>query len=158
VQSVESQRRLIGTRSFHRKCWRVSQARNQHKTGSNQSSEDGCDIFLPNVGWLSTDYTALYPRNNYPYVKSFIHQWLYSALLAPALFFSPVIILTQSVGLLGRVIIPSQGLYLNTGQHKHRTNAYTGIHALSGIRTHDPSVRASEDSSFRRPRGHCDQH
>jgi hypothetical protein len=41
------------------------------------------------------------------------------------------------VGLLGRVIIPSQGLYLHrTTQHrKTRTN----IHALSGIRTHDPS-------------------
>jgi hypothetical protein len=41
------------------------------------------------------------------------------------------------VGLLGRVISPSQGLYLHrTMQHrKTRTN----IHALSGIRTHDPS-------------------
>jgi hypothetical protein len=41
------------------------------------------------------------------------------------------------VGLLGRVISPSQGLYLHrTTQHrKTRIN----IHALSGIRTHDPS-------------------
>jgi hypothetical protein len=41
------------------------------------------------------------------------------------------------VGLLRRVISPSQGLYLRrTTQHrKMRTN----IHALSGIRTHDPS-------------------
>jgi hypothetical protein len=31
----------------------------------------------------------------------------------------------QSAGLLGRVISSSQGLYLNTGQHKHRINAYT---------------------------------
>jgi hypothetical protein len=54
---------------------------------------------------------------------------------------------SQTVGLFGRVISPSQGRYLNTGQHKHRINAYTpNIHALSGIRTHDPSVRASEDS------------
>jgi hypothetical protein len=28
--------------------------------------------------------------------------------------------LSQAVGLLGRVISSSQGLYLNTGQHKHR--------------------------------------
>jgi hypothetical protein len=28
---------------------------------------------------------------------------------------------------------------------------------LSGIRTHDPSVRASEDSSCLRLRGHCDR-
>jgi hypothetical protein len=41
------------------------------------------------------------------------------------------------VGLLGRVISPSQGLYLHrTTQHrKTRTN----IHTLSGIRTHDLS-------------------
>jgi hypothetical protein len=32
---------------------------------------------------------------------------------------------SQRVGFLGRVISPSQGLYLNTGQHKHRINAYT---------------------------------
>jgi hypothetical protein len=55
---------------------------------------------------------------------------------------------SQTTGLLGRVISPSQGRYLNTGQHKHRINAHTpNIHDLSGIRTHDPSVRASEDSS-----------
>jgi hypothetical protein len=42
-----------------------------------------------------------------------------------------------TVGLLGRVISPSQGLYLHkTTQHrKTRTN----IHALGWIRTHDPS-------------------
>jgi hypothetical protein len=32
---------------------------------------------------------------------------------------------------------------------------HTDIHALSGIRTHDPSVQASEDISCLRPRGHC---
>jgi hypothetical protein len=31
---------------------------------------------------------------------------------------------SQTVGLLGRVISPFQGRYLNTGQHKHRINAY----------------------------------
>jgi DNA-binding sugar fermentation-stimulating protein len=31
------------------------------------------------------------------------------------------------------------------------------IHASSGIRTHDPYVRAGEDSSCFRPRGHCDR-
>jgi hypothetical protein len=31
------------------------------------------------------------------------------------------------------------------------------IHAVSGIRTHDPSVRASEDCSCLRPRGYCDR-
>jgi hypothetical protein len=41
------------------------------------------------------------------------------------------------VRLLGRVISPSQGLYLHrTTQHR---KTRTKIHALSGIRTHDPS-------------------
>jgi hypothetical protein len=52
-----------------------------------------------------------------------------------------------SVGLFGRVISPSQGLYLHI-EHKHRINAHnTDIHALSGIRTHDPRVRASKGST-----------
>jgi hypothetical protein len=43
--------------------------------------------------------------------------------------------LRQPVGLLGRGISPSQGLYLHTNTEKSQTN----IHAMSGIRTHDPS-------------------
>jgi hypothetical protein len=35
------------------------------------------------------------------------------------------LIYSQSVGLLGRVISPSQGLYLHTEQRKHRINAYS---------------------------------
>jgi hypothetical protein len=54
-------------------------------------------------------------------------------------------------------ISPSQDRYLHTGQHKHRINIHTDIHALSGIRTHDSSVRAGEDSSCLRPHGHCDR-
>jgi hypothetical protein len=73
-------------------------------------------------------------------------------------FFSSLIY-TQSVGLVGWGISPSQGRYLHTKQHRHRLKAHnTDIHDLSGIRTHDPSVRVSEDSSCLRPRGHCDRH
>jgi hypothetical protein len=65
-------------------------------------------------------------------------------------------IILQTVGLLGRVISSSKGLYLNTGQHKQNKHIRTpNIHALSRIRTHDPSVRASEDSSCLRPLGYC---
>jgi hypothetical protein len=39
-------------------------------------------------------------------------------------------------------------------ENKRRHN----IHVLSGIRTHGPSVRVSEDSSCLRPRGQCDRH
>jgi hypothetical protein len=90
-------------------------------------------------------------------IQSLIYQWHYSPLLDPGLFFSFVIFFTQSVGLLGRGISPSQGRYLYTGQYKRRINAHTDINALSWIRTHDPSVRASEDSSYLRPPGHCDR-
>jgi hypothetical protein len=34
---------------------------------------------------------------------------------------------------------------------------HTDLHALSGIRTQDPSVLAGEDSSCPRPRDHCDR-
>jgi hypothetical protein len=82
-----------------------------------------------------------------PFIHSFIRQLLYSLLCGPGLFFSFIFFFTQTVGLLGRVISPSQGHYLHTGQHKHRIDVYTDIHALTGIRTHDPSVWANEDSS-----------
>jgi hypothetical protein len=43
----------------------------------------------------------------------------------------------------------------------HRTTqieqTHRDIHAFSGIRNHDPSVRASEESSCLRKRGHCDR-
>jgi hypothetical protein len=87
-------------------------------------------------------------------MHSSIHQWLYNPLLGPGLFFTFVIFLTQTVGLLGRVIITSQGRYLHTGQHKHRINPHIDIHALNEFRTYDPIVQASEDSSCLRPRGH----
>jgi hypothetical protein len=52
----------------------------------------------------------------------------------------------QSVGLVGRGMSASQGRYLHTGQYKHKMNSYTDIYASSGIRNHDPSVPAGEDS------------
>jgi hypothetical protein len=69
------------------------------------------------------------------------------------LFHFSFLMLGQSGGLLGRGISPSQSATY-TAQHKHRIN--TDIHALSGIRTHDPRVWASECSSCLRPLGHCD--
>jgi hypothetical protein len=39
---------------------------------------------------------------------------------------------TQSVGILGRGISPSQGFYPHTQQHEHRINAHTDTHASSG--------------------------
>jgi hypothetical protein len=90
------------------------------------------------------------------YIYLSVYLWLYSPLLVLDRF-SVSWSFTQSVGLLGQWISPSQGSYLHTGQHKHRTrvNAHTDIHALSGIRAHDLSAWAGEDSSFLRPGGHC---
>jgi hypothetical protein len=98
--------------------------------------------------------------NNYSlHPSSTFHQWLYSPFLGPGLFFSFVIFFTQMVGLLGRVIIRSQGCYPHTGQHKHRTDTdtHTDNNALSRIRTHDPSVQVSEGSSCLRPRDDRDR-
>jgi hypothetical protein len=53
---------------------------------------------------------------------------------------------TQTIGHLARGISPSQGRY-----------PHTDIQSSSGIRTHDPSVRAGEGGSCLRPRGHCTQ-
>jgi hypothetical protein len=63
--------------------------------------------------------------NIFHFIHSFIHQWLYSPLLGPGLFFSFVIFFTQTVGLLGRVISTSQGRYLHTGQHKQNKRTET---------------------------------
>jgi hypothetical protein len=49
------------------------------------------------------------------------------------------------VGLLGRVISPSQSLYLHrTTQHR---NTPTNIQALSGIRTHNPRNQPAKTHS-----------
>jgi hypothetical protein len=47
-----------------------------------------------------------------------------TALVGPGRYFGFLIYL-RAVGLFGRVISSSQGLYLNTRQHKHRINTYT---------------------------------
>jgi hypothetical protein len=69
---------------------------------------------------------------------SYLSLWLYSpwrTLAASHMRF--IELFRQMVGLPGRVISPSQGLYLHrTTQHR---KTRTDIHVLSGIRTHDPS-------------------
>jgi len=59
------------------------------------------------------------------------------------------------VGLLGREISPTQGLYLHVTTQHRKTRTY--IHAPSGIRTRDPIFRAVEDSTCLRPRGRWDR-
>jgi hypothetical protein len=50
---------------------------------------------------------------------------------------------SQTVGLIGRVISPSQGLYLNTGQRKHRINSYTHQTSMPWVEL-EPTIPASE--------------
>jgi hypothetical protein len=52
---------------------------------------------------------------------------------------------SQTVWLLGRVISPSQGRNLNTGQHKHRINAYTPQTSMPWV-GFEPMTRASEQA------------
>jgi hypothetical protein len=57
-------------------------------------------------------------------------------------------ICSQSVGLLGRVIGPSQGLYLNTGQHKHRKTRTHTKHPCPKWDSNPRSQRPSERKQF----------
>jgi hypothetical protein len=62
---------------------------------------------------------------NIPEIEHSIYLSTYSsiALVDRGRFFS-FLIYTQSVGVLGQGISPSQGGYLRTEQHKHRKNAH----------------------------------
>jgi hypothetical protein len=130
--------------------------------------ENGCNIFLRNVGTLPPDYMVLHPRKEYMLNMSripgiTIRMYIFFSMVLPAHSGPWPLIqfrnhFSQTVGLLGRMISPSQCRYLNTRQHKQNKRIHTpNIHALSGVRTHDSSVRASEDSSCLRPRGHCNR-
>jgi hypothetical protein len=85
--------------------------------------------------------------------KQFFFRWLFHPIQGPGLLFSSVIICSQIVGLLDewsgrrKTATPTQNKRIHT----------PNIHVLSGIRTHDPSVGASEDSSYLRPRRYCDR-
>jgi hypothetical protein len=59
---------------------------------------------------------------------------------------------TQSVGLLGRGISPSQGRYLRTGQQKHRTNGHR--HPCLEFNS-NPRPQCSSEP--RHAAGHCDR-
>jgi hypothetical protein len=78
-----------------------------------------------------------------------------TALVGLGPFFS-FLIYTQSVGLLGRRISPSQGRYLRTDWHKQRINAHR--HPWLEWNSNPRSQFSSgEDDSCLRPRGQCDR-
>jgi hypothetical protein len=90
-----------------------------------------------------------YPENTLSFLclplQGIGHPW-------NASFHFSFLIVGQSVGLLERGISPSQGRYL----YKHRINA-DRHRCLEWDSNHDPSVRADDDSSCPRTRGHCDR-
>jgi hypothetical protein len=55
------------------------------------------------------------------------------------------LIILQRVGLLGWAISSSQGLYQNTGQHKHRLNAYAHQTSMPCV-GFEPTIPASEQA------------
>jgi hypothetical protein len=66
-----------------------------------------------------------------------------TAPLGPGLSAFSFMIILQTLELLGRVISSSQGLYLNTGQHKHRINTYTHQTSMPCV-GFEPTIPASE--------------
>jgi hypothetical protein len=80
-----------------------------------------------------------------------IYLWLYSPLLGLGRFFSFL-----NLNTVGRTAWTGDQP-VTRPLPTHRINAHTAIDVLSGMRTHDPSVRAGEDNSCLRPRGHCDR-
>jgi hypothetical protein len=135
-------------------------------------SQDGGDFFLPILPLTFSELYGIIPTAVRTLDPAYTHQ--FGRTKSSIFFFfatalpshsgpRPLIQLrnhfSQTVGLLGRVTSLSQGHYVNTGQHKQNKRIHTpNIHVLSGIRTHDPSVRASEDSSCITPRGDSDLH
>jgi hypothetical protein len=72
---------------------------------------------------------------------SLSHLWIKPCGLFQFRIISEIMNHRHMVGLLGRVISSSQGLYLyRTTQHK---KTRTNIHAISGIQTHDPVYERS---------------
>jgi hypothetical protein len=101
---------------------------------------------------MFVDFFLEYTEDN-SFVHSFMHQWLYSPLLGPGLFNNFLIFFYTD----GRTVWTSDQpvarplpIHRTTLTRNKRTHRH-------GIRTHDLSIRASEDSSWLRPRGHCDR-
>jgi hypothetical protein len=118
----------------------------------------GIDIYH----WKQFSINIRADRSKFFFVCFFFPPlWLYSPVqaLAASMKLSvslKLLDLGQSVGLLGRVMSSSQGLCLYTSTENSTTQALN-IHALCGILTHGPGVRASEDGSCLRPLGYRDR-
>jgi hypothetical protein len=108
--------------------------------------------------YIEYSFTAYILLNNrVSFVHSFIYQWLYSPLLRPGLFFSFVMLFTQTVGLLGRGISPDSRP-LSTERTTQTQNIRTHIHPCLELDSNPRSQYSSQRrSSCFRPRVHCDR-
>jgi hypothetical protein len=68
-----------------------------------------------------------------------------TAPLGPGLYFFSFMIILHTIGLFGRVISSSQGLYLHTGQHKHKINIHTHQTSMPCVEF-EPTISASEQA------------
>jgi hypothetical protein len=90
----------------------------------------------------------------YIYIYIYFFLWRYSPNLGLGLppwnspFHFGFLDFRQLVGLLGRMIGSSQGLYLYTNTEKRTRTQTLNIHALGEIRTHDSGFRASRDQPY----------
>jgi hypothetical protein len=116
-------------------------------------------IFCPSTYVSIFMKYSFYIRDMVVYLRTLLYiQWLFQPIQGPGLLFSSLIIFHS-----GRTAWASDQLVARplpkhrTTQTQNKRIPTPNIHALSGIRTHDPSVRASEDSSCLRPRVHCDR-
>jgi hypothetical protein len=151
-----------GTYRLHLPCWRISQARNQHEACSkpklglwrwrryvppnHQLTFNGLHGVISQktehfitTGVRTSDPTII---SLFIYITSFFFTGS-TALVEPDLWFFSFVIILQKVGLLGRLISSSQGLYLNTEQHKHRINTYTYQTSMLCV-GFEPVIPASE--------------
>jgi hypothetical protein len=90
------------------------------------------------------------------YLHLYISLWLYSPFVGPWPFYQFLnCIHSRYDSLDGGSAHLKAAAYTQNNTNTEYT--YTDIHALSGIRIHDPSVRASEDSSCLRLCNHSDR-
>jgi hypothetical protein len=95
---------------------------------------------------INSSHRKLVQRDS-TYLPTYLptYLWLYSPLLNLGRFFSFLIF--HTLGLLGRRINPSQGLYLHTEQHKHRINAHRHPWSMPWVGL-EPSIPAFERANI----------
>jgi hypothetical protein len=110
--------------------------------------EDGGSRLLRNVGKCLLDCMESYLVSFIKALEPFFGSWPLFSVLQP--FYTDCRIPFREWAAHHKAAAHTQ-------DNRHRINTHTNIHALGEIRTHDPSFRASEDSSCIRRRGHRDQ-